>query len=305
MKTFNTLRQKLPPQQDRGARPSHPGLLLTRYLDGTVSVPEAGDNGKAGGDLIGASGELRDSVIAAAKRAGATNGPYVSAFHRWQASLEAMDKSISGSAIHECMKVNGRLIVGLGLDSVLETGLALHHTYGVPIIPGSALKGLASHYCDHDWGYSNELSKDEQKTLPATQQLLVEIADKFRTKTGEVHRHLFGDGQGAGHVVFHDAWVLPESLRGGATGILLDVMTPHHRGYNEDGKQPPTDFDDPNPVSFLSVSGKFLIAMSWECPEAFDADASRWLKLTWRLLCDSLSQWGVGGKTNSGYGRLA
>jgi len=35
------------------------------------------------------------------------------------------------------------LVVGLGAESVLETSLTLHRIYGYPIIPGSALKGLA------------------------------------------------------------------------------------------------------------------------------------------------------------------
>ena len=39
---------------------------------------------------------------------------------------------------------------------MLETGIRLHHTYGLPIIPGSALKGLASHYCAQVWGHDEE-----------------------------------------------------------------------------------------------------------------------------------------------------
>ena len=39
MTTFDTLREKLPRLRDRSGWSSHPGLLLTRYLDSTVSVP--------------------------------------------------------------------------------------------------------------------------------------------------------------------------------------------------------------------------------------------------------------------------
>src|SRR5207302_10163433 len=42
--------------------------------------------------------------------------------------------------------VKGRMIIGLGDESVLETAITLHRTYGVPYIPGSALKGLAAAY---------------------------------------------------------------------------------------------------------------------------------------------------------------
>lgn len=44
-----------------------------------------------------------------------------------------------------CLRVNPeeRLVVGLSAAPPLETGIALHGTYGMPILPGSSLKGLA------------------------------------------------------------------------------------------------------------------------------------------------------------------
>lgn len=39
-------------------------------------------------------------------------------------------------------KVVWRLVVGLGLPSPLETGITLHHLYGFPYLPGSAIKGV-------------------------------------------------------------------------------------------------------------------------------------------------------------------
>ena len=41
------------------------------------------------------------------------------------------------------MRAESRLVVGLGSKGTLEMGLTLHPLYGIPIIPGSALKGLA------------------------------------------------------------------------------------------------------------------------------------------------------------------
>ncbi len=43
-------------------------------------------------------------------------------------------------------KTQWRLIVGLGVSHPAETSMKLHYIYGVPYIPGSALKGLLSHY---------------------------------------------------------------------------------------------------------------------------------------------------------------
>jgi CRISPR type III-B/RAMP module RAMP protein Cmr6 len=212
-----------------------------------------------------------------------------------------------------------RLIIGLATESPLETGLTLHHTYGVPIIPGSALKGLAAHYASQVFG-----------ELPDQQELgqRVEFTDqegKRRVRTGTQFRTLFGDTDDAGFITFHDAWIDPASLTGDPPsltredeGLLLDVMTPHHGDYYgrkqyriqgqplpggpRDGDFiPPTDFDNPVPVSFLSVRGKFHFVLT--CVDA-SADGQRWLSWTADLVCAALEDWGIGGKTSSGYGRL-
>jgi CRISPR type III-B/RAMP module RAMP protein Cmr6 len=170
----------------------------------------------------------------------------------------------------------GRLIVGLGSENVLETGIRLHHTFGMPIIPGSALKGLAAHFCNEVWGENDERFKN----------------------TADYHQLLFGTNDESGCIIFHDAWFVPESE---VSPLKLDVMTPHHPNWL-DGSEPPTDFDSPIPVPFLSVAGQFHVAVSWYGPEHVDAE--KWTKLAMDLLCNALSEWGVGGKTTSGYGRL-
>lgn len=170
-----------------------------------------------------------------------------------------------------------RMILGLGNENVLETGLTLHHTYGTPMIPGTALKGLAAHYCDQVWGAKDERFKRGQ----------------------EYHKALFGTTDDAGHIIFHDAWITPETLKG---SLRPDVMTPHHGDYyseKNEGAAAPTDFDDPNPVTFLSVVGTFHIAVSCDIPEEKD-----WTSFVFDLLADALCKWGIGGKTSSGYGRL-
>src|SRR4051812_25489068 len=62
---------------------------------------------------------------------------YRSFFARWQQALG----QVAGIRAREAT-VRGRMVVGLGAESVLETAISLHRIYGVPYIPGSALKGL-------------------------------------------------------------------------------------------------------------------------------------------------------------------
>jgi CRISPR-associated protein Cmr6 len=161
----------------------------------------------------------------------------------------------------------GPLAIGLGNESPLEVGLSIHHTYGVPYLPGSALKGLLSRAADH-YGLS--------------------------AKHKEI---LFGSMKNAAHLVYWDGWLEPSSTQ----PFQHDVITVHHpEYYSSKGKDIyPTDFDDPNPVSFLSVKpgSRFCIVLSSESEGALE-----WLNLAGEILKYALEKMGLGAKTNSGYG---
>src|SRR5437588_10451823 len=68
-------------------------------------------------------------------------------FERWETMLTK-----KYNAQTRRVQVRGRMVVGLGSESVLEASICLHRTYGVPYIPGSALKGLAASYAHHYLG---------------------------------------------------------------------------------------------------------------------------------------------------------
>ncbi|MDR1621244.1 MAG: hypothetical protein LBS00_02590, partial [Synergistaceae bacterium] len=104
-------------------------LILARYL-------------KKDDDI--ARGELLDAAASAVKHG--TGDIYRLAFKRRGAILGGT----SGT-----FRLAGRMIIGLGVSNVLEAGLTLNPIYGAPLIPGSALKGLAAHYCSKVWGESD------------------------------------------------------------------------------------------------------------------------------------------------------
>jgi CRISPR-associated protein Cmr6 len=169
------------------------------------------------------------------------------------------------------------MIIGLGGENVLETGISLQHTYGTPFIPGSALKGLTAHYCDQVWGA---------------------IDTKFKLGE-EYHETIFGTTEDSGHIIFHDAWITPESL---GDSMKPDVMTPHHSVYYSNKEDAaPTDFDDPIPITFLSIVGGFYVTVSCDVQNEV---GEKWAKLVFKMLTEALKEWGIGGKTNAGYGRL-
>ncbi len=248
----------LAPRRNSG---QHPGLILTRYL------AEQNDEGR----------DKRDLLIAAcaASRDQSLIELYRRAFERWCAGLTGVKAEDD-----VWTPPHTRLIVGLGNKGVIEAGLRLHHTYGVPLIPGSALKGLSAHYCHEVYG----------------------AADDHYRRGKDYHNLLFGTTDDSGVIRFEDAWMDPESLEPADQGLLKDVMTPHHQKWQTDENVAPTDFDSPVPVPFLSVAGRFHLAVCWQGPEHDQAEA--WTKRAMDLLRAALAEWCVGGKTSSGYGRL-
>lgn len=166
---------------------------------------------------------------------------------------------------------HSRLIVGLGDSGVAETGITLHHTYGVPYIPGSALKGLAAAYA----------------------HLRLDGDDWRRGRAN--HTIMFGTTETGGYITFFDAPYIPGSAKDDRP-LAEDVMTVHHPHYYVgDTPAPPADWDSPNPVPFLTATGCYLIAV---------AGPQEWARTALMILGMALRDMGIGAKTSAGYGRM-
>jgi CRISPR-associated protein Cmr6 len=235
-------------QRDRAP---HAGLWLEKFLNG--------ESDQAKSELVGNVADLSASPL---------HARFVST---WQHHLNQLAVHVQDSEpVTEMFKTSGRTIVGLGGAGVLETSITLHRTYGVPYIPGSALKGLASSYAHRKL---NNASWNKAKN---------------GTSQGQDHATLFGNTESAGFVTFLDA--LPINYT-----IHRDVLTPHHSDYNGGGNVPPADWDNPIPVPFLSCSGTFLVAF---------VAPREWKDAVLEILKLALAEDGIGAKTSSGYGRL-
>lgn len=241
---------------------THPGLVLQRYL--LAHKPKQRDNQDTMPEeaLLNAVAEIGASDV------------YKAAFQRWQqfATGQPSDRA----RVQFTLTASSPIAIGLGNASPLEVGLTLHHTYGMPILPGSALKGVCRR---------------------GARQLLRE--GKLSQKEFD---YLFGTGgdtnAAVGAVVFYDAWYVPSSVQG--KPFHRDVITVHHPGYyGSRGKESPTDFDDPNPVPFLVVkpSAQFLFVL--------ESRSNQWAEFTTNLLVWCLTNLGIGAKTNAGYGYFA
>lgn len=168
--------------------------------------------------------------------------------------------------------VDWRLVVGLGSEHVQETNMTLHHIYGIPYIPGSAVKGVLRHW----WLQENEDFVDNKGKI--NEDMALKNID-FLT--------VFGSQEQRGEVQFLDAY--PEEVH-----FATDIMNPHYPDYYG-GRKPPTDHQNPVPINFLTVEEttfRFVFL-------AKDQDPLAKLKDRFQM---ALELKGVGAKTSVGYG---
>ena len=239
---------------------THAGLLLQRYL--TAHKPKQRDNAQ----------DTPEEQLLEQARVIAASKVYRAAFQRWRQFAQQMPAGCE--RICFTVQAAAPIAIGLGDASPLEVGIRLHHTYGMPLLPASALKGLCRRVA--------RLLKHENKLSDDAIDALFGFSREKQAA--------------AGAVVFYDAWYVPRCEND--TPFHRDVITVHHPAYYGDGKTPPTDFDDPTPVPFLVVKpgARFLCVL--------DAPNRQWADFAHKMLLWGLEHLGVGAKTNACYGYL-
>lgn len=192
-----------------------------------------------------------------------------------------------------------RLLVNLS-GSVLENaGLAMEYICGVPVIPGSAVKGAARRYAT--------ALIQETEDPAARRELLTLYLAVFGCVTadyaadGELQQLLRAEEIAAfpacnrrGAVYFLQA--VPQSL----PTVTCEVQTPHHAEYmaSTDPKAKATDDESPVPLFFPAVeAGRVSYSFALTAPghpELLDT-AEEWLT-------QALTLFGIGAKGTSGFG---
>lgn len=205
-------------------------------------------------------------------------------------------------------KVDWRLIVGLGNESVYETSMTLHHIYGIPYIPGQAVKGvLRSWMIVEKFGMIYVEKNDGTGT---EETLDLDRAEK-RALKDQGFCDIFGcPAEGSfykearqGKVYFFDAF--PITLN--KDSIQPDIMNPHYAPYYSE-KKPPADYHNPIPVTFLTVQKttfELLFGLRKDDNKTITGGkfAERMpLQIVREELKNALSQHGLGAKTAIGYG---
>jgi len=190
-----------------------------------------------------------------------------------------------------------RMAVGMGISSQTENGICLDHTHGIPVIPGSALKGVAQ-----DYALMEQIPKDDHT--------FVAVFGSQSSGSGAPDPNFVPV---AGHVAFFDA--MPVSS---ANPFDTDIMNPHYGDYySSEGGTPPADYISPNPIFFLTVKPgtvfQFALAARDACFSLNREENGKTQtneKLSAEILLDkavsflkgALCNLGVGAKTSVGYG---
>lgn len=170
---------------------------------------------------------------------------------------------------------NWRLAIGIGSASVYETSISLHHIYGVPYIPAQSIKGSLRSFIIEKYFNSNEEKAFKDSAF-------IEI---------------FGSNEQRGKVVFFDAFTKESKVQ-------VDIMNNHYQKYYN-GKEAPTDTQNPNPINFLTLKGsqfEVMIAVK----ESILLDSTHFkgnmIDIVKDELSESLEIFGIGAKTSVGYG---
>lgn len=186
-----------------------------------------------------------------------------------------------------------RFIIGLGASHPQETSMTLHHIYGIPYIPGSAVKGVTRHWSVRKFAYQRVKRENEEfeKVLKDTSKALEDGRDIDLEINGIKFTDLiqiFGTQKQAGKVIFMDAYPADDIK------LKIDIMNVHYPDYYS-RNEPPADWQNPNPIKFLTVEDAsftfYLISKDTEL-----------LNKAKILLKEALEEQGIGAKTSIGYG---
>ncbi len=272
--------------------PHHAGLWLDRCL---IRLKESGQGSEGKGEQIGREALFKLAIASLRVGPGARSPAVAWYAKRLERHRARAQSGTPGSRrLVFTVEATSRILLHPATgSSVTEGSLLLHHTYGVPYLPGTAIKGACRSLASRLW---------DARTVRGLFGC-VEAASGTEKNPGnrdeeESHAGLFD---------FWDALWIPEPPAGERefSPLALDVVTPHHGSYyvaKNDDRPPPAETDDPVPARLLSYrpGTRFLVVLEYADIEGIEA----WVGPVKRCLLDALEQSGVGAKTAAGYGRL-
>ncbi len=207
---------------------------------------------------------------------------------------------------------------GSGREGEIKIGFYFDHTTGLPVIPGSSVKGTLRSVFPLDYLKNAKKAEKEEKTLlkekseAVTEYLIdelkgiVEGSEWDKNDIHQLERWLFGDNEAgtdnqfsiSERVIFYDALpvrMLKADLKANLPFLGMDYITPHS-----------DPLKDPVPIQFLKVMPGLVYRFQfrWATYKSPDRDLHLEPEHLKALFTTILEDIGIGAKTNVGYGQL-
>lgn len=294
---------------DEGASPLNASLLLQRYLPSPLAL-----------ELVQADEPLPTGASESLKRLRLEEWVRLANQARQlpaELRKALLERLARGARTFKATTAS-RLLVGCGMSSVFEIGIDVHPLYGIPVIVGSALKGVARSAIDalveesdtvgsmwrglstQEAAMPGEVSQIEEQPATACLDAIFGSAAGARADGG-----LEDDAGRCGSVAFRDAL----STDAGSW-YELEVITPHYGAYYGGTAQFPSDhvtsLNRPIPVLFpvvrQDVGFQFALAAGAAANLLTPAVRIAHVLIAERLIQFALTMRGVGAKTAAGFG---
>lgn len=194
-------------------------------------------------------------------------------------------------------RLEARMAINLADGLIQNAGIALHRLFGLPYIPGSAVKGIARSIALQQ--LKNEIEPDKRGE---TLRLFISIfgASQNDFKPNNDLSFLASELQKAdkqdqkGMISFLPAYAVDN------TQIVVDITNVHTPEYYRSGNQADLQKEEPRPNPFPAVEAgaRFafcLVANRAKDDKALLEQAAHWLR-------EGLQVKGIGAKTAAGYG---
>jgi len=219
--------------------------------------------------------------------------------------LADVAKSFQDEVITFEATLDSRMMVNLAGGVVENAGIALDRCFGLPLIPGTALKGISR--VQALWDIHEAKGEERLRLLRVAMLLLGYGAHDLR---GD-----FGWAGGAQHAAEIAKELGAQDFKGCACflpayptttpTLVVDMVNPHYPNYYAGRSQRAEDNESPIPNYFPAVeagsSFGFAVLLN-RVPPAADLPASDLLKQAKQWLESAVTRKGVGAKTAAGYG---
>ncbi|MBN2032701.1 MAG: type III-B CRISPR module RAMP protein Cmr6 [Deltaproteobacteria bacterium] len=280
----------------------HPGLLFYSFFDGDIKDSES----------------KKKHLERMSRQSPASSARYL--FEQRKKELQMLNSS--GYIVRAwTQKLQRPLASGLGIESALENGITLDHTYGLPVLMGSALKGICQDQYLEDKGV---IFQPEERWKVKNS---LEFIAVFGLQTPLSDERGFGtewqEKAIRGRVIFFDAVPVPPRQGewlpfDGKAGF----MNPHYGDYYQNA-DPPGDYLKTNPIGFPTIKEGtvFLFSVAIRTipeeivlkripsaevpkppPESYSFDPEKSAGETRVLLQSAMQERGAGAKTRVDYG---